>query len=60
MVNNLSAKEGDPGLIAGSGIPSGEGNDNPAQYSSWEIPWREEPGRLQLLGSQKSRTRLTD
>ena len=23
---------------------------------AWEIPWREEPGRLQSMGSQKSQT----
>ena len=23
---------------------------------AWEIPWTEEPGRLRLLGSQKSQT----
>ena len=27
---------------------------------AWEIPWTEEPGGLQSLGSQKSRTRLSD
>ena len=27
---------------------------------AWRIPWREEPGRLQSMGSQKSRTRLSD
>ena len=27
---------------------------------AWEIPWTEEPGRLQSTGSQKSRTRLSD
>ena len=26
----------------------------------WEIPWTEEPGRLQSMGSQKSRTQLSD
>ena len=26
---------------------------------AWEIPWTEEPGGLQSLGSQKSQTRLT-
>ena len=34
-----------------------------ATYSSilaWEIPWTEEPGELQSMGSQKSQTRLTD
>ena len=32
----------------------GEGNGNPLQYLAWEIPWREEPGRLQSMGSQES------
>ena len=27
---------------------------------AWEIPWTEEPGGLQSLGSQKSCTRLSD
>ena len=27
---------------------------------AWKIPWTEEPGRLQSLGLQKSRTRLSD
>ena len=27
---------------------------------AWEIPWAEEPGGLQSMGSQKSRTRLSD
>ena len=27
---------------------------------AWKIPWTEEPGRLQSMGSQKSRTRLSD
>ena len=26
---------------------------------AWRIPWTEEPGRLQSVGSQKSRTQLT-
>ena len=29
MVKNLPANTGNPGLISGSGRPSGEGNDNP-------------------------------
>ena len=28
-----------------------EGNGNPLQYSCLEIPWTEEPGRLQSMGS---------
>ena len=27
---------------------------------AWKIPWTEESGRLQSLGSQESRTRLSD
>ena len=27
---------------------------------AWEIPWTEEPGRLQSMGVTKSRTRLSD
>ena len=27
---------------------------------AWEIPWTEEPGGLQSMGTQKSRTWLTD
>ena len=37
---------GDPGSIPGLGRCPGEENDNPLQYSYWEIPWTEEPGRL--------------
>ena len=44
---------GDPGSIPGSGRSPGEGNGNPLQYSCLEIPWTEEPGRLQSMGSQR-------
>ena len=27
---------------------------------SWEIPWTEEPGRLQYMGLQKSQTQLNN
>ena len=27
---------------------------------AWKIPWMEEPGRLQSMGSQKSQTQLSD
>ena len=39
------------GLIPGLGITPREGNGNPLQYSAWEIPWTEEPGGLQSMGS---------
>ena len=31
-----------------------------ASILAWEIPWTEEPGGLQSMGSQKSQTRLND
>ena len=48
----------DVSSIPGWGRSSGEGNGNPLQFLAWRIPWTEEPGRLQSMGSQ-SRTRLT-
>ena len=33
---------------------------NPLQYLAWRIPWTEEPGGLQSMGSQNSQTRLSD
>ena len=45
---------GDMGSIPGSGRSPGERNGNPLQYSCLEIPWTEEPGRLQSMGLQES------
>ena len=55
MVNNPPANTGDMDLFPG-------GQEDPlekemATHSStlvWEIPWAEEPGGLQSMGSQKS------
>ena len=33
---------------------------NHSSILAWEIPWREEPDRLQSMGSEKSQTRLSD
>ena len=30
----------------------GEGNGNPLSILAWRIPWTEETGRLQSMGSQ--------
>ena len=46
---------GDPDSIPGLGRSPEGGNGNPLQYSSWRIPWTEEPGRLQSMGSQTVR-----
>ena len=43
---------GDLSSIPGSGRSPGEGNGNPLQHSC-RIPWTEESGRLQSMGSQK-------
>ena len=45
----------DTGSIPGSGRFPGGGNGNSLQYSSWRIPWTEEPGGLQSTGSQRVR-----
>ena len=34
---------------------TGEGNGNPLSILAWKIPWTEEPGRLQSMGSQRVR-----
>ena len=46
---------GYPGLIPGSGRSPREENGNPLHSSilAWRIPWTEEPGGLQSLGSQR-------
>ena len=60
MVNNLPASAGDArdiGLIPGSEDPLEEGMATHSSILAWRIPRREEPGGLQSMGSQKSRTR---
>ena len=58
----LSGKESacqgtDMGLIPGFGRSPGEGNAIRSSILAWEIPWIEEPGRLQSMGLQ-SQTQL--
>ena len=43
----------DAGSIPGSERSPGEGNGNPLQYSCLKIPWTEELGGLQSMGSQR-------
>ena len=42
---------GDPGLILGSGRSPGAGLATYSNILAWRIPWTEEPGRLQSMGS---------
>ena len=46
---------GDPGSIPGSGGSPGEGNGYPLHILAWRIPWTEEPGELQSMGSKRVR-----
>ena len=54
MVKNPSANAedtGNEGSIPGLGRSPGEGNGNLPSVLAWEIPWTEEPGGLQSMGS---------
>ena len=56
MVKNLPANARgtrDAGSISGLGRSPGGGNGNPLQYPCWKIPWTEEPGGLQFMGTQR-------
>ena len=45
----------DVGLIPGSGRSPGGGHGSPLQYSCLENPWKEEPGGLSSMQSQRVR-----
>ena len=56
MVKILPANTGnlrDIGSIPGSGKSSGKGMATHSSILAWRIPWTEEPGRLQSMGSQR-------
>ena len=59
-VKRLAYKVGDLGSIPGSGRSSGEGNDNPLQYTCLENPMDRGAWRATVHGVAKSRTRLSD
>ena len=62
VVKNPPANAGDIGLIPDMGRSPGEGNGNLLRYFpgflAWEIPWTEEPGRLQSMGLKRARHNL--
>ena len=45
--------EGDLGSNPWPGRAPGEGNGYPLHNLAWRIPWTEEPGGLQSVGSQR-------
>ena len=56
VIKNPFANAGDTGSIPGSERSPGGGNGNPLQYIlAWKIPWTQEPGWLQSIGSQRVR-----
>ena len=63
VVKNPPAKTGDMrevGSIPVLGRSPGGGNGKPLHYSFLQNPWREEPGRLQTIGSQTVRHKWSD
>ena len=50
---NLPANAENMGLIPDLGRYPGEGNGTHSSTLVWEIPWTEEPGGLQSMGSQR-------
>ena len=61
----LSGKEstcsaGDVGSILGSGRSPEEGMATHASILAWRIPWTEELGELQSMGSQRDSTKVTE
>ena len=56
MANNPPANAGDlrdVGLTPGLGRSRGGGNGSPFSTLAWRLPWAEEPGGLQSIGSQE-------
>ena len=56
VVKNLPANAGDvrdASSIPGSGRSPVGGHGNPLHILACRIPWREEPGGLQSMGSQR-------
>ena len=58
VVKNLPAIAGDTGDLGstlGRGDPPKKEMATHSRILIWEIPWTEEPGRLQSMGSQRVR-----
>ena len=58
MVKNLPAVPETQVQSLGQKDPLKKGMATHSSILAWEIPWTEEPGRLQSLGSQESQTQL--
>ena len=51
VVKNSPTNTGEVGSVPGSGRSPGEDIASHSSILAWEIPWTEEPGRLQSMGS---------
>ena len=60
VVKNLPANQEAQVGYAGWESPLEKGMATRSSILAWEIPWVEEPGGLQYMGSQKSWTQLSD
>ena len=55
MVKNSPANAGDAGSIPGWEDPLEEEMSTQSSILAWKIPWTEEPGGLQSIGSLRVR-----
>ena len=55
MVKNPPANAGDEGSILGREDPMEEEMTTHTSILPWEIPWTEDPGRLQSWGTHRVR-----
>ena len=53
MVKNLSASAGDAGLTLGWEDPLEKEMATHSSTLAWRVPWTEEPGGLQSMGSHR-------
>ena len=60
MVKNLPAMQEAQLSSLGQEDPLEKGMATHSSILAWRIPWTEEPGGLQFMGSQKSQTQLSD
>ena len=59
MVKNLPAMQETQVRSLGQEDPLEKGMATHSSNLAWEIPWTEDPGKLQSMGSQKSQTGLS-
>jgi len=59
VITNPPANARDTGSIPGIENPQKKEMAIHSRILAWEIPWREESGRLQSVGLQKSQTHLS-